>query len=354
MSKRPRIVEKMLGSLFAIAFSLCCTAIALTFSIPERTCGVEEPTEELRGLHAHLRNAEHSDPALFNATTVREAFETSFDTNTGTFSLEKRQGYSYTIPIWLHIVSSTAASDPSNPRFVTDSMVNNQYAYLVIHYLNSSVYFQWQGVTRTTNDVWATGADDLGMKTALRQGSYSTLNVFFQSDLQNPGSSPSQTGSAPSSIVLGYCSLPVSGVTASTPQSLYVTDGCNILSGTMPGGWASGYNLGGTLVHEIGHWNGLLHPFQDTNCDPSDPGDYVADTPQMSLPTNGCPEGKDSCPASGFDPNQPNVMHTLSGFAGPDPIHNFMDYSVDACYVGFTSGQAARMWNVWGLTRSGR
>ncbi|KAL9619334.1 MAG: hypothetical protein Q9160_006014 [Pyrenula sp. 1 TL-2023] len=346
----------MLGSLFLIAIFLCCTAIALTLSIPERTCGVAEPTDEIRGLHAHLRHAEHTDPTLFNATTFREAFGPFSDTNRATLSLRKRQEYTYTIPIWFHIVSSTAASDPSNPKYVTQSMIDDQYAYLVIHYHNSSIEFPLQDTTRTTNDIWAVGADDLGMKTALRQGSYNTLNVFFQSDLQTSASSSSssQTRDAPTSILLGFCTLPVVGVTASTPQSDYITDGCNILSGTMPGGWLSGYNLGGTLVHEIGHWNGLLHPFQDTTCDQEDYGDYIADTPQMSMPTNGCPEGKNSCPASGYDPNEPDVVHTPSGFEGPDPIHNFMDYSSDACYTGFTSGQAARMWNVWGLMRSGR
>ena len=80
--------------------------------------------------------------------------------------------------------------------------------------------------------------------------------------------------------------MPAAGVTATTPQSVYILDGCNVLSGTMPGGTLNGYNLGGTTAHEVGHWNGLLHTFQDNTCGTQDFGDYVADTPQEATSTS--------------------------------------------------------------------
>ncbi|KAG9733434.1 hypothetical protein KCU73_g11043, partial [Aureobasidium melanogenum] len=162
------------------------------------------------------------------------------------------------------------------------------------------------------------------MKTALRNGTYSTHNIYFMTDL---------TGS-----ILGTCSLP-SDIGPGTPDpSTYITDGCMIQANTMPGGNIYGFNLGMTAVHETGHWMGLLHTFEGYSCTGS--GDFIADTPMQSTSTDGCPSKppKDSCPT----------------VAGVDAIHNYMDYSDDACYTGFTLDQNKRMSNMWATYRVGR
>lgn len=184
------------------------------------------------------------------------------------------------------------------------------------------------------------------MKTALRKGTYRTLNVYFQTDLQaSPGQSGRALGTRDASInndlassVLGFCTLPDPSVNASSPASQYVKDGCNILAKTMPGGSLDLYNRGGTAIHEIGHWNGLLHTFQGESCSADNPGDYINDTPQQSTPTDGCPTRKDSCPDS----------------PGLDAVHDFMDYSSDVCYESFTSGQGKRMRSMWYSMRQGK
>jgi hypothetical protein len=108
----------------------------------------------------------------------------------------------------------------------------------------------------------------------------------------------------------------------SLPEDSYL-HGVVIHYGTLPGDFLAPYNLGGTLDHEVGHYLGLYHTFQN-GC--VAPGDFIDDTPFEATPAAGCPVGRNTCP-------QP----------GGDPIHNYMDYTDDACYTEFTTLQSARM-----------
>lgn len=100
-------------------------------------------------------------------------------------------------------------------------------------------------------------------------------------------------------------------------------DGVVVHFSSMAGGTYEPFNLGHTGTHEVGHWVGLYHTFEG-GC--SVLGDVVSDTPAESTATSGCPERKDTC-ARG----------------GPDPVHNFMDYSDDGCMESFSQGQCDRM-----------
>jgi hypothetical protein len=76
-------------------------------------------------------------------------------------------------------------------------------------------------------------------------------------------------------------------------------------------GSSGAFNLGLTLVHELGHTFGLDHVFDEGGrCFNSD---GIADTPFQATPTSGCPARKDSCPGS----------------PGLDSVRNYMDYSDD-------------------------
>ena len=92
---------------------------------------------------------------------------------------------------------------------------------------------------------------------------------------------------------------------------------------------AGGGNLGRTLVHEIGHWMGLFHVFQDScGTDTCTTGDLICDTPPQAEPNYGCPT-INSCSNDFPDVN--------------DQVENYMDYSNDACKNMFTNGQKLRM-----------
>lgn len=283
-----------LRAVFAVLSILSLSTSTLAASLPEiasRYCGTQDPSEALQYAHSFLEWAEPLDNDLHNATTVQSRISSS--------AKSKRQAVSplYTIDTYMHIIADSASASPTSSAYVSDSQVRAQFEYLSKAYTDASIGYRLVGYSRHTNDTWARNGDDLGMKTALRYGGYSTLNIYYQSQLQSAAGTP---GIPAGSILLGYCSLPAAGVGSKTPATAYVYDGCNILSSTMPGGATYGYNQGGSTVHEVGHWNGLLHTFQGNSCGSSNYGDYVADTPQEATSTDGCPAAKDSCPNSGL------------------------------------------------------
>ncbi len=282
----PRLFVSTLSLLYLPLATLCASIP----EIPSRHCGTKEPSTSLLYAHSFLEWAEPLENDLHNASTV----QTRISSN----AKAKRQALAplYTIDTYMHIIADSVSASPTSAAYVTDSMIRAQFEYLAKSYTDASIGYRLIGYSRRTNDTWARNGDDLGMKTTLRRGGYSTLNLYYQSQLQ---SAPGTPGIPAGSILLGFCSLPAAGVGKNTPATAYVYDGCNILSSTMPGGRIYGYDQGGSTVHEVGHWNGLLHTFQGNSCGSSDYGDYVADTPQEARSTDGCPAAKDSCPDSG-------------------------------------------------------
>lgn len=280
-----------------------------------RRCGTPDPSNELRQAHADfLEQSRHSKK-------------------------ERQASSPIVVQTYAHFVSTTD-QEIYYPSSVRTAMVTDQISVLTSLYRPADISFKLISTTWSVNNGWATDADSTLMKQSLRRGSYEALNIYFQSNL----SSAPYTSSS-SSTLLGYCTLPTT-ITYPGPHGLveypmvdYATDGCNVLAGSMPKAPfpVSGYNLGKTAVHEVGHWFGLLHTFQDNTCATDDPGDYCDDTPQESQSTTGCPAGKDSCPSS----------------PGLDPINNYMDYSSDACYNKFSPDQISRMSSMFNLFRLG-
>lgn len=87
------------------------------------------------------------------------------------------------------------------------------------------------------------------------------------------------------------------------------------------------YQLGRTLVHEVGHYLGLSHLWGKTQME-CDEGDGLEDTPVLRAPHYECPPiESESCEADFF-------------------YWNFMDYTPDCCMALFTQQQALFMLTV--------
>ncbi|MCS6904053.1 MAG: M43 family zinc metalloprotease [Bacteroidia bacterium] len=120
---------------------------------------------------------------------------------------------------------------------------------------------------------------------------------------------------------LGYARYPT------RDSSQYFLDGVVVVYNAFgtKGTLRSEYNQGRTLTHEVGHWLGLAHTFQDSchfNC--ALEGDKICDTPPTKGPNYNFPGRQNTC---------------LESEDKPDQTRNYMDYGNDAHLDIFTREQ---------------
>jgi len=206
------------------------------------------------------------------------------------------------IPVAFHVIYSSRRGTTTGN--IPEAWIDAQISVLNAAYSGKGFSFYKDSVTRTNNRRWYTGCynQESQMKQSLADDPAHKLNFYTCS---------------PSGGILGWAYLPWS-----LSESHYL-HGVVVLDESLPGGSAAPYNEGDTGTHEVGHYLGLYHTFEN-GC--SSPGDAVADTPYEASAAFGCPVGRDTCAS-----------------AGQDPIFNYMDYTDDDCMDHFTSNQATRM-----------
>lgn len=239
-------------------------------------------------------------PTPEKADSIRKDFRERLMRKRSEDSMRTRSVETVTIPTAFHVVCHDDGS-----KDVTDTQIQNQLDVLNSAFQSYGYQFSHAATDRTNNTAWSQhgigSAEEAEMKNSLAIDPANTLNIYI-CDLGDG--------------LLGYATFPWMNSGGSM-------DGVVIHRSSLPGGSFMDYNEGDTATHEVGHYLGLYHTFQD-GC--SEPNDEVGDTPQEKYAASGCPIGQDSCP----DP-------------GLDPVENFMDYSYDSCMVEFTAGQKARM-----------
>jgi hypothetical protein len=244
------------------------------------------------------------------------------------------------IPTVVHVIHSTGGSGN-----ITDPMIESQIDILNEDFLalagtpgedgtDAQIEFVLAGVTRTPNNTWFTGiaseSNEIAAKEAL-SGDWSP-SVFLNLYTAQPGGG-----------ILGWATFPQDPCAFTSLPSCsagHFIDGVVIL-------WSAfgrnsplpPFDQGRTATHEVGHWLGLFHTFQDdggSGCG-SDTSpvcfgerDLICDTPSEAGPNFNV------CPPAAVDSCNP------SPDGGNDPIENYMDYSEDACMSKFTVEQSNR------------
>ena len=289
-------------------------AAGLTGSASARVAPLHEPGEvcrtdggdSARGGHgADHREVSASEQKAIEAETAR--------------ILRARTGASVapslvsaTIPVHVHVMRTASGGDD-----VTDAQIAQQIDVLNKTYAgqesttaaSTGFTFVLAGTYRYDNSTWNRDGSSTRYRSQTRKGGANALNIWLV-DFS----------------YLGVATFPWDY--ARNPA----VDGVRVQYSSLPGGSTANFNLGETATHEVGHWLGLYHTFQG-GC--TSTNDQVADTPAQGSASSGCPAGRDSC--------------TLPGL---DPIHNYMDYSYDSCYTGFSPGQSARMSSMYTAYRA--
>lgn len=248
------------------------------------------------------------------------------------------RGGTFTIPVVVHVVYNTTAENvPTSTINALINELNQDYAGTnsdigstrsQFTSVIGNVGFQFclaqvdpngaatTGITRTqTTDTWFDPDNQTdAMKSApLGRAAWDTeryLNIWI-CDITS--------GAVGSEITVGYAYLPVGGVVGTSIDGLVID-------------YDYGTQIGArTATHEIGHYFGLMHTFdEDGACVNSD---GFSDTPTSNSPTFSC--------------SNTNLMKcgVLTQY------ENFMDYS--NCTVMFTDQQAAYMTSVLNGVRDG-
>ena len=268
------------------------------------TCGAEAPPESLLGLHKIL-NTQELLQRRGNRKPAREMIS---------------------VKTWFWFITR----EDKNISSVPIKGLQDQFEVLNDAFAPAQIQFHLQGIEVAKNNSWTAGIDPIEYEPVLRKGHYTDLNIWFVDGNLSPYDTLTRTlygdTKFPNRFITALTNLtgiPIKNRLFAPPN----VDGVRVRADSIPGAKSKkGMNLGRVVVHEVGHWFGLLHTFSGGRCDSV--GDFNDDTPQQRMPTS-YTATKDGCFQKGQEPNTCPDLHPDR----PDPYNNYMDYGSDIWFV---------------------
>jgi hypothetical protein len=270
----------------------------------------------------HNKRCATEDPSLLPDWTEGSPADCTMASTT--INPDYNPGDEWIIPVVVHVISNSSGTGDISEEMVASQIrvLNEDYLalpgtpgengnYTGIRFVLAKVDPDGNptnGIDRVTDDAYFTASyPGNTVKAALSWDTTRYLNLYTWQ---------------PSGGVLGWATFPQQS--AGSPADGVVIHWRSF--GSPSPGYP--YHLGRTATHEVGHWLGLFHPFQDS-CGMPDPpgcyttGDRICDTPPDATQHFGCPT-------------------TTSCGSYPVPVENYMEYSDDSCFELFTPEQANR------------
>ncbi|KHN94040.1 Peptidase M43, pregnancy-associated plasma-A [Metarhizium album ARSEF 1941] len=257
--------------------------------VGDSPCAVEQAPAALLAAHRELAAAEKHHLLRRNETTHTPP--------------------AIVVDVYVHVISM---SETHFSHF-SNNTIHEQIAFLNTYYKPGNISFVLKSASWTVNPQLSEGEDEQRMKLLHHKGDNRHLNIYYANHPRGPGIDAS-ISSWPSDMV-------------GTPLGIEM-DGIMIAAIWL-------YTDKQVVVHEVGHWFGLMHTFAN-GCIGN--GDEIDDTPAHAGPSRGC---------SAMPP-----LDTCPGEPGNDPVHNPMNYIPDSCMETFTPRQFERMRSFWTKYRS--
>lgn len=295
-----------------ILITLFAFALNSQLSAQQRCSSAAYQQEELK-----------NNPSLSERINAIETFAQQQAENR---TANRTEGIVIKIPVVVHILYHTQTEKISDAQVASQiEALNKYFRRRNADTMNTPAYFRALAADCEIEFQLAI-SDPRKRSTSGIVRKYTPITKWKADDMMKFSSSMGDDAWDPKSYLnIWVCNLDKFAGYATMPGGEENKDGLVIsYSAFGTGSGHSGYDMGKTAVHEVGHWLNLKHLWGDENCG----DDGVGDTPKQASYTIGCPS---------------TVRITCGNGPYGDMYMNFMDFTNDGCINMFTEGQKARM-----------